>query len=537
MKLSISIRSSRWLARFDTCVTHLSPWLLALLLILPVSVLRLFSGSNFGSQIAEFLFLAVLCITGAFQRLNPRQMLIMLGLAGLWFALNSAIASCVSRAPFPYFYLLGAIIPVFVVGLGEWFLAPARTAKSLSWVLVLSVAVGCIVPLVTKPLDFTEATVLITGFGGWHTHMPWGDILLLPLQVTLTWIAIPAALRLGQDAPRFKLVTAAVLTLALAAAFFLFFDDFIYMMANKSLAGNGPFGRSWAASILETKLSRADRQTLWTALEQADWLKPEDYDSWDYRKAYVDVVAKQDPQTAAHRLSEMIRARPSDLMAGFCAHLFAEQHEYEAVPLLMRYSLQGNSECTEALETMRVPQVALAIIRSSSILDRPSPLTVDFQISQKNRERLTRLLGKDAGPNLSDWTGYYDSTTRQLQTPLPEVPASATEAVVKGMVSYWRATTRLYNAQCQLFVQRLKDSGNKKYLDQMTATGPLLQGQRRSTDSDAAGFSPSFIVEMENYKQKAFTDMSVAQPDWNVAGTAGFEREVRQYSERVMSMP
>jgi hypothetical protein len=27
--------------------------------------------------------------------------------------------------------------------------------------------------------------------------------------------------------------------------------------------------------------------------------------------------------------------------------------------------------------------------------------------------------------------------------------------------------------------------------------------------------------------------MSVAQPDWNVAGTAAFEREVRQYSERV----
>jgi len=314
----------------------------------------------------------------------------------------------------------------------------------------------------------------------------------------------------------------------------LFFHLAMYRLARQSLSGSGPFARHTAPYILAMRGNQSDLDAIENALKNADWSQPPDYASWDYRRACVGALATCDPRSAADRLSEMLRDKPSSALATFCAELLADQRRYEAVPVLMQYALSDfGGDYTEALERMKVPEAALAIIHWGAVFDRPNPLTEDFPLSPERRQRLARLLGKDVGPNLSDWTAYYDSLSGAMQSPLPDDVAKEMKRVVQAVISYWTAVNRLHVAESELLVRRMREAGHGKYLDEIAPFEPLLRGQRRLTDADARGIDRAMMDVLDEFSTQAHRDMAVSPPDWNVRTTADLEREVREYARRV----
>ncbi|HWE95295.1 MAG TPA: hypothetical protein VG269_15115 [Tepidisphaeraceae bacterium] len=536
-RVALKNRLAKW-------ATFLPAWLLALVLVVLVEVInnQRLSGSIAWEihRVTEFLnpftSFAVLFAVGALRRMNWRHILIMLAFAGVWSVMGAAMTRQLSLAPFPYSLILGPTLLMLIVGFGEWLLTQRNSRKLLPWVSMLLIAAGCCVPLINKPLTFTGAIASIPDLGGGNTQKSWGDAIYWPLLVALTWAAIPAGFKLGREGTRAGRMFAVGLAFASVAAFCLLFTVLIYSIARRSLSGAGIFSRNYAASILETRHSDSDIQAIWQALDQADWSKPVDFGSWDDRQEYIAVLSGHDRQGTARRLSQMLRDKPSQALARFGARLFGEERRYETVPLMMRYACQGDDECTRALERMRVPQVALVLIRESSVYGRPATRATDFPIRTAYREDLKQLLGRDAGPNLSDWMAYYNSTAGRFPTPLPNTVSDETDGVWDAMRSYWAANEKLYEAKCRLFVRRLEENGYGDYLKQITAVRDRLKGQREPTPTDLAGIDPSLAERTEGLRQKAFADLTVSPPDWSVVGTEGLERQVQKYVEAVNAM-
>lgn len=417
IKLSYSSASTprarltfKWLSR-------LPHWVIALILLAPPLVFDYFQIERaFRWETSDlektylFLKLAALFMVGSVRRLNWRHLLVMLSLAVFWCVLDAGLERG-PAGPFPYDLALWVAAPVLIVALGEWVLVRPRRWRSALWAVALSAAVGCLVPLIQQPLDFTGVTVPVHGIGGWTRQWPLGTIIYWPLLIFLTWISVPAALKLGANARRRQQFVAGGIVLASVACFLLFFQVAVFPIARRSLAGKGLFSRAWSVTILNTRGSPADQQAMWDALVAADWSSPENDISRDYRVDCISLLAEKDPHATALRLSKLLLEKPSSVLAEFSAPLLAKDNRYETAPVLMRYALLDNWKCTEALEAMRVPNAALAILRAAAIFNQlTSAGANDFPVSQDRRQRLTALMGKDAGPNFYDWTRFYDQT-------------------------------------------------------------------------------------------------------------------------------
>lgn len=400
-----------------------------------------------------------------------------------------------------------AAMPAVLVGLGEWTLAPARRWRSFVWVLIAALMIGCVVPLVQQPLDMTGASITIPGGGGWPFSL--GYLFYWPLLVILTWTAIPGALASSEESHLPRRVVIACLASASVVAFMIFFHIAIFQLARRSLVSSGPFSRHWAASILALRHNSLDDQFLWTALERADWSA--DYGPSDYRRACIEVLAMHDPKKTARRIAEMLRYNPSRMLASFSASLLIREGRYETVPLLMRYALLDDWECAAALESIGVPDVAMVILRDASVSNRlggsGAPAS-DFPITAKQRQRLSRLLGHDAGPNFKDWIKYYPASVDSLPSPLPAPIAAETSRVVQIMSQYHVAADHLAQAQFRLAASRF------------------------DSDTTLSGTYKD-IALVEIYLPKAVSDMSVAPPDWNARDSDSLEREVADYEKRV----
>jgi hypothetical protein len=525
----------KWLSR-------LPHWLIALALLAPLLICNWFhiervfrwESSDFENPYM-FLKLAALFLAGSVRRLNWRHFLVMLSLAVFWCVLDAGLKRGPS-VPFPYDLTLWVAPPVLIVALGEWALVRPHHWRSALWAIGLSAAVGCLVPLIVQPLDFTGVTVPVRSIGGWTQKWPLGGILYWPLLTVMTWIAAPLALKLGPSVRRRQQLVAAGIVLASVASFLLFFRAAVFPIARGSLAGKGIFSRAWSVTILNTRGSPSDQQAMWDALEAADWSSRQDGNLYDYRTACISVLAERGPHATAVRLSKLLLEKPSSELAEFSAPLLAADHRYETAPLLMRYALLEHSRCTTALETMRIPNAALAIIRTAAIYGELTSSGSNFPISQRERQRLTALLGKDAGPNFHDWTLFYDQTADQRPTPLSKQDVLAMNRVIDAIESYWVSTERLYEAKCRLFIRRMKDQDDGR-LTRAIATLESVQQRRHYltvVDIDRLDANSSYLVH--DFFQRATADMAVAPPNWSARGTADLEREVKGYGSRVDAM-
>ena len=476
-------RAREWLSRWPL-------WGIALVMIVPVVVVGEFHiedwlgndmVSRIGWRVLGYAYIAAMFLPRELRSLSWRRGAVVAALAAVVYVLD--LTNWQGSIVFPY-TMLTWYVPL--VGVGDWAVNGPRKPRTLVWTLVLMLAVVALLASVCQPLRFANWTIrrAISHPGGTTIYtfdFAWPS--RSALQAVLIWLAIPAAQRLADTRNRFAAWVAVFSTMACAAWFAIFFHIVVYRLAARSLAKGWPFDRDYAVSILQLRDDKADEIVFWQAVERADWSSPPDDLRWHYPGRCIKILAERDPAVTAERLSVLLRGRPSSALAECAAPILAQQHHYETAPELMRYALLGNNDCLEALDSMRVPQAALAVIAESERYRRPRSGTDPNELSLASEKELADLLGEDVGPKISDWNNLYDRVISQRLTPLSVDQASETDRVSRALAMYWDAQVHL------LFAGRLS-SVPKPNLDVPTTAG-LEQEIRKYCAAATSATAPS----------------------------------------------
>jgi hypothetical protein len=388
------------------------------------------------------LEVVALFLPGAIRRLNWRHAIILAatGFGSSWIAMRWGVHL------FPYSMLSWDVL---LIALVEWILDTPRRPRALVWTMAFAVAITCVLPTL-EPLTW-HPFWLPTGTG---RRMVYASYLVYwPLVSVLTWLAIPAARRVATqpDHPGDRLAVCG--TVLSVAWFMIFFHWIVYGLSLRSLSHGWPVDRKYALSILQTRRNPTDDAAIWQSLQSADWSQSmegeEDQD--DYRRRGIQALAEHDLDGTAARLSALLRTNPTPLLAGDAASVLASVHHYDAAPELMRYALLNPrwNEAREALESMAIPQAALAVMREQAIIRADAfgmRETLDSTISPSAEQRLTRLLGKDVGPKWGDWTRLYDSSVDECPTPLSASQKLEVDRVTRAVITYWETSDRVFKA-------------------------------------------------------------------------------------------
>lgn len=544
-------------------LARLPHWAVALILLAPVllvgqgSLLLLVPGMGDGDRQSyglAALFLLALFLPGAVKRLKWRHGLVMLGFAALAIGAANALSFLrVPRAvafPAPVLIPLGVVILVLLVGVGEALLARQRDGRTLGWVAGAALAAGCAAAVVGDFVLWSNWQVDIPLGGGAYEHLKVGFLAYQLLASMLTWTGVPAALAAGREGRRGSPslmataalagragVTAAVMGGAVAA-FVGFYGLAAYPLAERSVDGKGPFTRSRGAMLLELRGRDSDFERFWRDLENADWTQGAGAAGFpDWRDTYVGILSRHDEAETAARLSALLLSKPAQTLAWFSAELLAENQQYETAPLLMRFALRsrdGSDACAVALEHMNVPQAAYPTLREAAVYAQRTRGTKegeDFELEPCYRERLTDLLGRDAGPNYLAWEELYGEAAREAPTPLAPETRAETDLTIQSFIQYWQARARLQDARRRLAEKMIADDGK---LDTIDAFEQWLYQFGDDPRPPAAGEEVKAGARLvKEYLDKAAKVLTVAGPDWNAPTTQEFAEEIDAYATRV----
>jgi cytochrome b len=546
-------------------LARLPHWAVALILLAPVllvgqgSLLLLVPGMGDGDRQSyglAALFLLALFLPGAIKRLKWRHGLVMLGFAALAIGAAEALSFLrVPRAaafPAPVLIPLGVVILVLLVGVGEAFLARQRDGRTLAWVAGAAIAAGCAAAVVGDFVLWSDWQVNVPLGGGAYEHLKVGFLAYQLLVSMLTWTGVPAALAAGREAWRGSPslmataalasragVTAAVMGGAVAA-FVGFYGLAAYPLAERSVDGKGPFPRSQGAMLLEVRGRDSDFERFWRDLENADWTQgPGAAGFPDWRDTYVGILSRHDGAETAARLSALLLSKPAQTLAWFAAELLAENKRYETAPLLMRFALRSRDGSPSlmatalALECMNVPQAAYPTLREAAVYAQRTQGAregEDFELDPCYRERLTDLLGRDAGPNYLAWEKLYSEAARESPTPLAPETRAETDLTIQSFIQYWQARARLQDACRRLAEKMLADNGK---LDAIAAFEQWLyqfgDDPRPPAHDEEVKAGARLARE---YLDKAAKALTVAGPNWNAPTTQAFAEEIDAYSDR-----
>jgi hypothetical protein len=401
----------QWMARIPE-------WMIALGLIIAVLLTdRLFTHFRYSWQAHMYLHYAAVFLPGAVRRWNWRDGLLLAAVAGITYSLDDNIWR--HFIPYPL-DIITWWIPV--VGLCNWMISPARRASTLIRTLIFTSAVAVIVPSIDEPLRYMQR------FGiPFEPHAPsiWARIgvpylaywLLISV---LTWLAIPAAVKIAERTSRIAYSISVMGVSACAAWFIVFFEFVVFRVAQQSVVSDTPFDRNYSVAILELRQSPGDFDAMWRSIAPLDWSQPPRFVP-DYRQSCVDALARHDPPATARRLSEMLRQKPGKFLAEAAAPVLAQEHRYETAPELMRYALLDSTNAVTALDAMNIPQAAAAILHDQAASDawfNGKRETADSTINPARQRSLAKLLGRDVGPRWGDWLHFYDQVVNTLPTPL-----------------------------------------------------------------------------------------------------------------------
>jgi hypothetical protein len=433
-------------------IARLPGWLLAAILtslatavtFIPIEHLLYERSGRFYSVPVDVLPIVALFLTGAVRRLNWRHAIILavVAVAAWWLA---DVCHRNVRVGFPYsmFYW-----QVPLLALLEWILDRPRRVGALLCVMAFSLIIVCILPAV-ELLTYDKFFVVPLPFGS-RCHIAASLLISLPVIGAVTWLAISAAQRLALRQDSRAVQTAVTFTILSLAWFITFFHYEVYKLALRSLVKGTPFDRSTALWVLQARMNSGDEAEIWRLFESRKW-QPGFTGDPDTHGQSMRILAEHDPSGAAIRLSSLLRMRPGPRLAESAAMLFATEHRYETAPELMRYALtdSGQSRATEALESMSIPQAALAVLRDDA--DQRwgvvgGTIAPDSTINPWTEQRLAKLLGKDVGAKWWDWSRLYDSTVDTCPTPLSATEKSEVDRVARAITMYWSASSRLAGA-------------------------------------------------------------------------------------------
>jgi len=543
-------------------LARLPHWAVALILLAPVllvgqgSLLLLVPGMGDDDRQSyglAALFLLALFLPGAIKRLNWRHGLVMLGFAAL--AIGAAEALSFHRVPraaafpAPVLIPLGVVILVLLVGVGEMILARQRDGRTLGWVAGAALAAGCAAGMVGDFVLWSNWQVDIPLGGGAYEHLKVGFLAYQLLVSMLTWTGVPAALAAGREGWRGSPslmatvalasragVTAAVMGGAVAA-FVGFYGLAAYPLAERSVDGKGPFTKSRGAMLLELRGRDSDFERFWRDLENADWMQGAGAAGFpDWRDTYVGILSRHDAAETAARLSALLLSKPAQTLAWFSAELLAENQQYETAPLLMRFALRnrdGSDACALALERMNVPQAAYPTLREAAVYAQRTRGTKegeDFELEPCYRERLTDLLGRDAGPNYLAWEELYGEAAREGPTPLAPETRAETDLTIQSFIQYWQARARLQDARRRLAEKMIADDGKLDAIDAFEQWLYRFGDDPRPPAADEEVKAGARLVK--EYLDKAAKALTVAGPNWNAPTTQEFAEEIDAYSDR-----
>ncbi len=239
--------------------------------------------------------------------------------------------------------------------------------------------------------------------------------------------------------------------------------------------------------------------------------------------------------------NSLLQSRPTPHLAGASAHLLVEQRRYEAVPILMRYALLAEGFgpsfwCRDALEHMKLPRASLLVLRYAARWDFPRTMEREFRIGRRERERVTSLLGKDVGANLSDWVAYYEKVIDDLPTPLPQPYKERTDRVIRCAADYRAAQSRLYHGRCVLTARWLREDGQGELA---LKRAKVLMGKSdlerlivMSRDVEMMLWNYPIHVDRPYYKRAA-RELAVQEPNLDAPTTDDLRREIDKYVEAV----
>jgi hypothetical protein len=239
----------------------------------------------------------------------------------------------------------------------------------------------------------------------------------------------------------------------------------------------------------------------------------------------INYLNDRDPSAAA-RLAAMLLAHPSQSLADLVAKILAKHNRYEAIPLLLRYSLSSDDgTCTKALASMGVRQAAWPIVlndlRSSALIGDVVP-----HLLGSDRATLTGLLGTDAGDNPNAWLELLDARANGPRAGIPPAITDDADEVLKIFDLYWKARSDLRKREHR----RAGDLAAAEHLSEDYDRYMTLRQKYPHLPVDDLVDSRGRLFPL---LVRARDEMKVAEPDWGVVDTPSLRREVVDYQNRV----
>jgi hypothetical protein len=293
-------------------------------------------------------------------------------------------------------------------------------------------------------------------------------------------------------------VTIASASIAITAAYVLFFGFIIYSLAGRSLDGKGPFRQIIATGILTARGSDADYETIWRALENSDWrIRFDDpKDSGDWRQWTISSLAYRDRSQTAKRLSKILQSRPSRILAEYAVEPLISEGEYDAFPSLIRYAVLP----THLQASYRFTGILMLDRRLSDKLTKlgvPQSIVCEMNFWRVDHQGRLVLIPHAAGNDI------LDPTTRvHFQSLLGILPPQSTRAAF------------------ELFWER-----------ESVASTPLNDAQRR----ELARFMNCVNRYWDAWRGQSLVTQT-PEPDWDNAPIELLERQVNARVDEIQNL-
>lgn len=373
----------------------------------------------------------------------------MLALAGVACTLNWLTRQVHWPAnPFWRVWLFNALW-IMLVGAGEMLVRSICSSNKLVWLAAITIAAAALLTSVTYGVQFQQITL---DFPIPPNSRSWIDLsfVISPFaQTAITWLAIPLALRMPGAGRRSRLIIATA-SLATVASFIFLFGSIVYFLAERSVAGHGPFKPQVGAGILTIPNSDAARGKVWHTLEGSDWTQPikDAYDR-DWREWIIRSFYQRDPTGTANELAEILQRHPSRLLARYAATSLVAQKKYQVFPWLLRYAVLphylGDQSIAQALADARIPQAVLgqidfwAINDDNRLITVPDAWTGDDQFDGPGRDTFAKLLATPAPQTRQQAIELFWKLQANLAPPLPKLQQSEIAQLMNCLKRYYEA--------------------------------------------------------------------------------------------------
>lgn len=485
-----------------------------LLLILPLHAIGQFGELRpAGGYAVIGTFFAVLFAAGSLQRMRWRQILLS-ALAGLAF-FGSSLAlgqkDLLQNGWLGTVTFIGAA--ALLVGLVEALCLRQLRLKQAAWLAAAAVLAGMLFSLMAEVLGDLNWQVRLPSRYGHSSH--WGLYLIsMPAIVLLTW----GGVRLGLSAPSWRRaarirLAAVIVGTGMILVAYVFMQPWLYRW---SIQGAWCFDRERSAIKLFHHGQARDLDLLCRqlALEWDSPLMDEKagifYWEQDWRLTALDILDYAGNEEHARAIAQLHLRRYRPVFLDRSRGMILRFKQYELAPLLMRTSffypgIDWASHSNQTLAELQIPQAALGMIAYCAQSENP-------KVGQTQREHMTRLLGRDVGPELGPWGELYDEVIATRPTPL--------DAATAGQIN-------------QLILSLGDMNASKRRLRQATREFAIWLVHRDGRDSLLQGNMDSRTVAEENalssYRRQATEEMRMPEIDETVPTNDDLAREIARY--------